>query len=299
MTADRTAPRHQPGARVGRDRHTRWSLVTLASGLVLATTLTVMSPAPASSLPLSGLVAEQQDQTSATTTVGSTSVPVVEEELGSSEAENRKVWAVVAGLVAVAVALSVLTIRYWSQTRQVQTGVGHRRAEVRRSSGGRRERGGMVAQHDTPNRLGTSLDQPETGASGVDDQSELEPESEPTGTPIVEPSASETPEPRKPAADLEPPRPEPEPEPLPELLEAFPEPEPLPELLEAFPEPEPMDARLIEVSPPEPELVAAPPTHLLDEAAEPVDALTAAVPESEPVEDPDLVLDLDRLFGDR
>ncbi|MBP7631731.1 MAG: hypothetical protein KA758_14850, partial [Acidimicrobiales bacterium] len=38
------------------------------------------------------------------------------EEVGSSTAEDRKVWAVVAGLIVVALALTALTVRYWRQT---------------------------------------------------------------------------------------------------------------------------------------------------------------------------------------
>lgn len=36
---------------------------------------------------------------------------------GSSASEDRKIWAVVAGLVLVAIALTALTVRYWRQTR--------------------------------------------------------------------------------------------------------------------------------------------------------------------------------------
>lgn len=47
----------------------------------------------------------------------SSTVTVVEERVGAVPGEERKVWAVVGGLVAVAVALSALTIRYWIHTR--------------------------------------------------------------------------------------------------------------------------------------------------------------------------------------
>lgn len=54
-----------------------------------------------------------------TTTTGGGEISVAEGGPGSAEvaAENRKIWAVVAALVAVAIALTLLTIRYWRQTR--------------------------------------------------------------------------------------------------------------------------------------------------------------------------------------
>lgn len=53
---------------------------------------------------------------------GSEATTTTEAEQGSSNSrrvadENRKIWVVVAGLVAVAVCLTALTIRYWHQTR--------------------------------------------------------------------------------------------------------------------------------------------------------------------------------------
>ncbi len=41
---------------------------------------------------------------------------------GSSASDDRKIWAVVAGLVLVAVALTALTVRYWRQTRPAAAG---------------------------------------------------------------------------------------------------------------------------------------------------------------------------------
>lgn len=55
-----------------------------------------------------------------TTTEPGTATPLTSsgaDGTGSSASEDRKVWAVVGGLVAVALALSLLTIRYWRQTR--------------------------------------------------------------------------------------------------------------------------------------------------------------------------------------
>lgn len=54
------------------------------------------------------------------------------------DAENRRIWLVVGGLVAVALALAALTIRYWFHTRPVLVAEPLANA----SSGGRRERGG-------------------------------------------------------------------------------------------------------------------------------------------------------------
>ena len=66
------------------------------------------------------------------------------EEVGSSTAEDRKVWAVVAGLIVVALALTALTVRYWRQTRPVGGGRrGPRAAGSRRSRrAGRSRRSG-------------------------------------------------------------------------------------------------------------------------------------------------------------
>lgn len=66
------------------------------------------------------------------------------EEVGSSTAEDRKVWAVVAGLILVALALTALTVRYWRQTRPVGGGRrGPRAAGSRRSRrAGRSRRSG-------------------------------------------------------------------------------------------------------------------------------------------------------------
>jgi hypothetical protein len=59
------------------------------------------------------------------------------EAVGSSAAEDRKVWGVVGALVAVALALTVLTVRYWRQTRPTGTpSARSRRRPPRRRGGG-------------------------------------------------------------------------------------------------------------------------------------------------------------------
>jgi hypothetical protein len=56
-----------------------------------------------------------------------------DEEEGSSASEDRKIWAIIGGLLLVALALTVLTVRYWRQTRPAP-----RRSAA--STGGRRAR---------------------------------------------------------------------------------------------------------------------------------------------------------------
>lgn len=58
------------------------------------------------------------------------------------DAENRRIWLVVGGLLAVAVALTLLTVRYWSQTRPVAVTepVADTEADGRRERRGRRSR---------------------------------------------------------------------------------------------------------------------------------------------------------------
>jgi len=55
-----------------------------------------------------------------------------DEDRGSSASEDRKIWAVIGGLVLVALALTAITVRYWRQTRPApkpaKTGSGGRRA---------------------------------------------------------------------------------------------------------------------------------------------------------------------------
>jgi hypothetical protein len=78
----------------------------------------------------------------ATTVVDPVDEPVVEnplgtepgEQVGSSTAEDRRVWAVVAALVGVALALTVLTVRYWRQTRPPGTRAGGSRSTRSRRS---------------------------------------------------------------------------------------------------------------------------------------------------------------------
>jgi hypothetical protein len=43
-------------------------------------------------------------------------------DLGATEAEDRQIWAVIGGLVLVAVALAALTVRYWQVTRPAPLG---------------------------------------------------------------------------------------------------------------------------------------------------------------------------------
>lgn len=102
----------------------RLLVVALVTALVALGSLS----APASARP-------RQDPT--TTTVAddaaSTSAPATdldaeaeqEESAGSRRVadENRRIWLVVAGLVVVALALSLLTFRYWRRTRPVPLGV--------------------------------------------------------------------------------------------------------------------------------------------------------------------------------
>ena len=60
-----------------------------------------------------------------------------DDQKGSSAAEDRKIWAVIGGLLLVALALTVLTVRYWRNTRPTGTKPSSSgRAKGRSSSGG-------------------------------------------------------------------------------------------------------------------------------------------------------------------
>lgn len=66
------------------------------------------------------------------------------------DAENRRIWLVVGGLVAVAVALALLTVRYWSQTRPVPVTAPRPDPVGRRERSGRRSRRAVAgADHAT------------------------------------------------------------------------------------------------------------------------------------------------------
>lgn len=67
----------------------------------------------------------------------SSTVTVIEERVGAAPGEERKVWAVVGGLVAVAVALSALTVRYWFHTRPEKRPASQQRHRRRSPSGAR------------------------------------------------------------------------------------------------------------------------------------------------------------------
>lgn len=81
-------------------------LALLGRGPTAAAT-PAQEPTPSSTMP-AGTVAA----------VPTTSTPTGP-DAGKVAAEDRQIWLVVAGLVAVAVALLLLTIRYWRQTRPV------------------------------------------------------------------------------------------------------------------------------------------------------------------------------------
>lgn len=68
---------------------------------------------------LPGTPAAARPRQDPTTTVAPTEADGAAEAAGSQRVadENRKIWLVVVGLVVVAVALSLLTFRYWRQTR--------------------------------------------------------------------------------------------------------------------------------------------------------------------------------------
>lgn len=132
-------PRTLPASPARRRR----AVATPVLGTVVAVALLVVvllsGTAPASARPLQDGTTEtsvdgaptSDPQTTATTAApGADLDPVIGEDVttpadGEGETassrrvadENRKIWVVVAGLVAVAVLLSLLTIRYWHQTR--------------------------------------------------------------------------------------------------------------------------------------------------------------------------------------
>lgn len=80
--------------------------------------------------PADATVSSSQDGSIVENPLGATE----EDQRGSSASEDRKIWAVVGGLVFVALALTVLTFRYWRQTRPAprptSTRSGGRRAKT-------------------------------------------------------------------------------------------------------------------------------------------------------------------------
>lgn len=131
-----TPPNSAPAPRERRGRAVR-----SAAGLVLAVVLGIaLTAGPVSARPVQDPVettivgTDSVDTTNTVDTVGTTVVDPVETTVageseptvqvdpggpGSAEvdAENRRIWAVVGALVAVAIALTWLTVRYWRHTK--------------------------------------------------------------------------------------------------------------------------------------------------------------------------------------
>lgn len=88
-----------------------------------------------------------------------------DEEPGTSTDQERKVWAVIGGLLLVALALTIITVRYWRQTKPSQApppslNEARGRRTGRRQSGGRRAGGRRARQADQPSPvddLGTDI----------------------------------------------------------------------------------------------------------------------------------------------
>lgn len=133
-------------------------LATVSILLVVLVTLSCFGASPASAR------AAQDPGVSTTTPVdspttaasggpGSTEAPTSTTEPAAGGGsrrvadENRKIWVVVAGLIGVAVALSLLTFRYWRQTRPVP------HAAPAAGAAGADGAAGAVAD-DTPGRRG-------------------------------------------------------------------------------------------------------------------------------------------------
>ncbi|MEO6629132.1 MAG: hypothetical protein ABIP03_11260, partial [Aquihabitans sp.] len=100
-------------------------LTTAAIGLAGPSSATPTRSFSVSALSIGSDTAPASTSGSVSTTAPGSARPLAgtaPDDSGASAADDRKVWAVVAGLVIVALGLSLLTIRYWRQTRPVAAG---------------------------------------------------------------------------------------------------------------------------------------------------------------------------------
>lgn len=153
--------------------------------VVLALALVGAAPASARSAQDPGVtttfpVEVSSSTTTPVTTVVPTTAAVVTTDVEDPEAstgagstrvadENRKIWAVVAGLVLVAVALSLLTIRYWRKTRPVPPTTG------------------LMMPTDAALAVALASNTAEEPAPGPDPDVKAEPEPEPDPEPKPDP----------------------------------------------------------------------------------------------------------------
>lgn len=144
--------------------------VVVAVAVVLA--LAAASGVPAGAAPVAGRAGSVVVAPQVTGTVGGDDLIVENplgtdpgEEVGASAAEDRKIWAVVGGLVAVAVALTLLTVRYWRQTRPIGSGTAAPAGRSRRRRGAA-GKPAPATENPDPDR---ATARPTARASGDDD----------------------------------------------------------------------------------------------------------------------------------